>query len=117
MKGLGNYIKKVQAKSEAEKKQTVVVWTITLTSLIFIIWVITFSLSVVNNQVEEVRLREAATAKAQATQFEPVGTSTTLAVSKQNNSWGTKLSKFIAEGADSISTGFWAISNWLHPSP
>lgn len=98
-----NYIQIVRARPEEDKKRAVMVWTITLTSLIFIIWSVSFGLSVANNQAEEIRLRNEAVLLAK-----------TQAVVAPKKSWGTKLNELVVGGADSVAEGFWTVGSWLH---
>lgn len=55
-----NKIAKIRSQSEEEKKQSAIRWTIFLMFLIFIVWSLTFSLSAINRQATELRLREEA---------------------------------------------------------
>ncbi len=115
MKTLGNYIRKVRTKSEAQKKQTVILWMVALTSLIFLIWAVTFSLSIINNQVDEERLQVEVNTLAKTLASADL-VSNTVVVSNESNSWVTKVSQIVVESTDSVKEGFWVISRWLHPA-
>lgn len=110
MEKIQNYINKIRQRTEEEKKRAVIFWTISITVLIFIIWVITFSLSMANDRAKEKQLLVEAQAKAQA----QIEASTTEAVPTRTDTWTRRVGKFIIDGVDSVSTGFWVIGSWLH---
>ncbi|MFA6254072.1 MAG: hypothetical protein WC640_02320 [Candidatus Paceibacterota bacterium] len=103
------YIEKVKARPEEEKRRTVFVWTTGLVFLIFMVWAITFSLSVVNDQADSASLRAEAEASAK-TQL-AMGTTTP---EQKGVSWSADLVRFITSGASSINEGFWTVGSWLH---
>lgn len=105
-----NYINAVKSRTEEEKKRAVIFWTIFLIVIIFIIWVITFSLSVFNHQAEDLRLREEAMARARVM----AEASTTTNIVEIENSWPTRLRSVVVDGVESVSEGFWVIGSWLH---
>lgn len=107
---INNYIRSVKNRPEEAKKQAAITWTIIITILIFIFWAITFSLSVVNNQVENERLRAEALARAKKASE----ASTTSERTLPQDSWSVKLRGILTDGADSVSQGFWTVGSWLH---
>ncbi|OJI08677.1 MAG: hypothetical protein COV08_03250 [Candidatus Vogelbacteria bacterium CG10_big_fil_rev_8_21_14_0_10_49_38] len=100
---LASYIEKVRAKPEAEKQPIVFGWTVALTTLIFLIWALSFSLSVANNQNRNQELqRQAETAAAVSDQ--PSGLATVVG----------NLSSLVNETVDSITNGFWIAIGLIH---
>lgn len=104
-----DYIEKIKIKPENEKKQIVFIWTIAIVSLIFLIWLITFSLSVANNQADLKQLQIEAEASAKARLITESSTSPV----QINDSWSANLSQFIVSGASAINEGFWTVGSWL----
>jgi len=107
---VADYIQKVKAKPEDEKKRIVFMWTIVIVALIFLIWAVTFSLSVANDRADLARLQAEAEAGARA-QI----TKSTSSPAQNDGSWGASLGQFISSGASAVSEGFWTIGSWLHP--
>ena len=112
---VSSYIEKVRVKSEAEKKRVAISWTIGLTILIFIVWAVSFGVSVANRQADEARLQMEANALAKV-QALADSDSSTVAVTPESDSWIDQLGQIITEGADSVGEGFWAVGRWLHPT-
>lgn len=110
MERIQNYINKIRGRTEEEKKRAAILWTISITILIFIIWAVTFSLSISNDRAREERLQAEALVEARARQE----ASTTQVVPARTDSWSKRVGRFIADGAESVSTGFWVIGSWLH---
>ena len=110
---ISNYINDVRSRSEAGKQRVVFFWTIFLMAIIFLVWVITFSLSVANNQAEEARLQVEAEKLAEQKASESVlATSTAKQIPiKGLIPQGLEL---INEGVDSVVNGFWVIGDLLH---
>jgi hypothetical protein len=107
---INNYVESVKTRSEEEKRRVAITWTIVITILIFIVWAITFSLSIVNRQVEDERLRTEALARAKKVSE----ASTTVGLVLPQDSWSVKLRGILTDGADSVSQGFWTVGSWLH---
>lgn len=106
-----NYVQDVRGRNEVEKQRAVAIWATLATILIFFVWVISFSLSIVNRQTDEVRLRAEAEKMAKA-QVTVVSTST---LEKGNGySLIKQLSQKVTEGTETISEGFWTVGSWLH---
>ena len=111
---VSSYIEKVRVKSEAEKKRTAISWTIGLTILIFIVWAVSFGISVANRQADEARLQMEANALAKVQALADSVSSTTVVT--PGDSWIDQLGQIVTEGADSVGEGFWAVGRWLHPT-
>jgi len=115
MVSISRYIEKVRIKSEVEKKRTAISWTIALTILIFIVWSISFGVSVANRQADDARLQAEANALAKTQALAESTSSVMVVTSQKKSSWLDQLGQIVADGADSVSEGFWAIGRWLHP--
>jgi hypothetical protein len=48
---MASFLEKAREKSEAEKKKLAFVWALSITLCIFLIWVLSFSASVINKEV------------------------------------------------------------------
>lgn len=114
MSKIRDYINKVKAKSEAEKKRVVFMWTLIIISLIFLIWVISFSLSVANNEADLARLQVEAEATAKAQLAKDATNTSPIGVNEANVSLVGRLSQFVSGGASAVSEGFWTVGSWLH---
>jgi len=101
---LAGYIKNVRERSEPEKQRLAFIWTLTLTVLIAFVWLISFSLNLSNNAVEEARLKAEAAKLAQ----------TQVATSAPRQNFWSRSGDFLTDGLDSINSGFWTIAGWLH---
>lgn len=113
MSRISNYINEVRSRSEASKQRVVFFWTVFLIVVIFLIWVVSFSLSVANNNAEELRLQQEAEKMATLKAEESIlATSTT----KQEPIKGLipQGLELINQGVDSVINGFWVIGNLLH---
>ena len=104
-----DYIEKTKTKPEDEKKRVVFMWTIAIIVLIFLVWAISFSLSIANNQDDSARLR----AEAEVTARAQIVKSTT-SPAQNIGSWRARLRQFILDGASAINEGFWTVGSWLH---
>ncbi len=105
-----DYIEKIKTKPEDEKKRAVFIWTTIIISLIFLIWVVTFSLSVANNQADLTQLQAEAEVSAKAQLITVSSTSPRL----ESNSIIARFGQFISAGAGAINEGFWTVGSWLH---
>jgi uncharacterized membrane protein YqiK len=113
-----DYIEKVKAKPEEEKKRIVFMWTIIIVLVIFLVWAISFSLSVANNQADQAQIQAEAEvlAKKQALAEQALieSSSTITLPVVTGESWGVSLNRFINNGISAVSEGFWTVGGWLH---
>jgi len=110
-----NYINDVRHRPEAEKQRAVLTWTIICASIIFIIWVTTFTLSFVSNANDQARLRaEAEQMAAKAVTQASVVTTTSPATTIVKKGLLPTIGQLLSDGVDSITNGFWVIGGMLH---
>lgn len=109
-----NYIQSVRNRTEEEKRQATIVWTIIITIFIFILWLVIFSVSVFNQQSEDLLIRKQAEERArQISQKEFLAEEQKLPVtSAPANDFS--LGEIIRDGVDSVVEGFWVVGSWLH---
>ncbi len=107
------YIEKVKAKPEDEKRRTVFMWTIIIVIVIALVWAMSFAISVANDQADQAQIQAEAEAAAKA---QLIKDSTTTPI-QTGNSWSAELGQLVSNGASAVSEGFWTVGSWLHPSP
>lgn len=115
MISIGNYIKDVRGRDEAEKQRTVFVWTVILITIIFFVWVIYFSFSIYLNETENATLMAEAKRKADKLEAEAsISNSTGTPISASTEGLFPSLGRMASDGLDSIANGFWVIGGMLH---
>ena len=97
---LAGYIERVRAKTEAEKRPIVFAWAAGLTFLVFLIWALTFSLSIVNREARKETIKAQAEAAA-AVEVAPAGIL-------------TKLTGAVGQTLATVSDGFWVAVGLMH---
>lgn len=115
LRKISDYIDDVRARSEEAKQRAVFFWTIVLIIVIFLIWVITFSLSVANRNAEELRLQQEAQETARIKEQESIlATSTVPEESKPIKGLIPQGVELVGQGVDAVVNGFWVIGNMMH---
>ncbi len=117
MQRIGNYIQDVRSRTEEEKKRVVFLWTFIFIVIIFFVWVLSFVLSVVNNNAEEARLQAEARQQAMAKAEAALTASSTEEQNGVSNSVKGVIPNMIriaGDGLDNIYNGFWVVGNMIH---
>lgn len=112
MERIANYIKNVRLRTEAEKQKAVFLWTFVLIIIIFLVWLLSFILSVANNNAEEARLQAEAKVLAEAKVTAALSDEATT--TKQFKGVIPMVIDFTGDSFDNIINGFWVIGNALH---
>lgn len=116
MQRIADYIKDVRSRTEEEKKRVVFLWTFIFIVIIFFVWVLSFALSVANNNSEEARLKVEAERLAAAKIEAAKSASSTNGTVASSSFKGLipEIVDFANEGVGTVVDGFWAVGNMIH---
>ena len=109
---IADYIIDVRSRSEAEKQRIVFLWTFVGIIIITLIWLVSFTLSVSNNNAEEARLREEAKILAAAKTEAALDKASTT--DSQFKGVIPTAVDFVSNSVDNVVNGFWVIGNMIH---
>ncbi len=112
MERIANYIKNVRSRTEAEKQKAVFLWTFILITIIFFVWLLSFILSVANNNAEEVRLQAEAKRLAEAKTTAALSGKATTTVPFKGVI--PMIIDFTNDSFDNVVSGFWIVGDMLH---
>lgn len=112
---IANYIKDVRSRTEEQKQRVVFLWTSVFIVIIVIVWMFSFTLSVMNSSAEDARLqieaKKLAEAKIEALKSASSTESGEVAVTKGII---PQIIELTSEGFNNITNGFWIIGNMIH---